>query len=98
MATANENIILKDMQGHVGKQIVVKKYGNRTIISKFPDMSHVKPSTHQKKQRNTFTDAIAYAKSILADPIAKEAYIQKLPPSKTVYHYAIQEYLSQLPK
>jgi hemoglobin-like flavoprotein len=83
------------MRGQIGKQIVVKQYGNKTVITAYPDMSHVKPSKQQKQQRKLFAAAIAYAQSIVHDPVRKEAYAKKLKKGVRVYNAAIREYLAE---
>jgi hypothetical protein len=37
--------------------------------------------------------AVAYAQSIITDPIKKAAYQEKLPKGKRVYNAALQEFL-----
>ena len=40
--------LLKGLRGHIGKEIVFKKYGNKTVVTRYPDMSNVKPSVRRK--------------------------------------------------
>jgi hypothetical protein len=56
MARTDSNALLKGFSGAIGKQIVVKQYGDKTVISKYPDMSGVKASPNQKKRRSVFYD------------------------------------------
>ena len=51
MASSNNSLLLPKMRGQIGKQIVVKQYGNKTVITKYPDMSGIKPSKLQKVKR-----------------------------------------------
>jgi hypothetical protein len=83
------------MRGSIGKQIVVKQYGNKTVITAYPDMSKVKPSKLQKLKRKKFAAAIEYARSIVNDPVKKAAYAKKLKKGARVYHAAIKEFLSK---
>jgi hypothetical protein len=73
---------------------VVKQYGNKTVVTAYPDMTHVKPSKLQKLKRKEFASAIAYARSIIKDPVKKAAYAKKLKRGERVYNAAIKEYLS----
>jgi len=73
MAQSPTSVILHRMRGAIGKQIVVKQYGNKTVITAYPDMSNVKPSKLQKLKRKKFAAAIEYARSIIRDPVKKAA-------------------------
>ncbi len=94
MATANNNIVLHETSGHIGKQIVIKQYAYGTVVTKYPDMSNIKPSKKQKQKRNKFKEAVAYSKAIINDPVKKKAYSKKVKKGQTVYHFALQEYLN----
>ena len=95
MASSNNSLLLRKMRGQIGKQIVVKQYGNKTVITKYPDMSGIKPSKTQKKLRSRFADAVAYAQGILNDPMKRTSYGRKVKKGQTIYHYAIKEFLSK---
>lgn len=94
MAQGKASVLLHKMRGQIGKQIVVKQYGNKTVITAYPDMSGIKPSKLQKQKRKRFAAAIAYAQSIIHDPVRKAAYAKKLKKGQRVYNAAIREYLS----
>ena len=93
MAQSNSSVLLRHVSGRIGKQIVVKQYGNKTVITAYPDMSNVKPSKLQKQKRKKFAAAIEYARSIIHDPLKKAAYAKKLKKAARVYNAAIKEYL-----
>lgn len=93
MARSHNSVLLQQVRGQIGKQIVVKHYGKKTVITAYPDMSGVKPSKLQKAQRKTFADAVAYAQGINNDPVKKALYKKKVKKGQKVYNYAIKEYL-----
>jgi len=95
MAYSNTSIILDKVRGAIGKQIVVKQYGNKTVIAAYPDMSNVKSSKLQKLKRKKFAAAIEYARSIVNNPAKKAAYAKKLKKGARVYNSAIKEYLAK---
>jgi hypothetical protein len=95
MAQSTNSVILDKMRGAIGKQIVVKQYGKKTVITAYPDMSNVKPSKLQKLKRKKFAAAIEYARSIINDPVKKSAYAKKLKRGARVYNAAIKEFLSK---
>jgi hypothetical protein len=93
MAYSNTSLILHKVRGAIGKQIVVKQYGKKTVITAYPDMSNIKPSQLQKLRRQKFAAAIKYARTIVNDPVKKNAYAKKLKKGARVYNAAIKEYL-----
>nr|MBC7613900.1 hypothetical protein [Pseudopedobacter sp.] len=78
----------------------MKQYpGDRTIITAYPDMSRVKPSTSQKVQRSLFKEAVAYAKSILADDSEKQkAGLRLSARTGSLYHALLKEYIQKVAK
>jgi hypothetical protein len=95
MAQSKTSVLLHTMRGAIGKQIVVKQYGNKTVITAYPDMSNIKPSKLQQQKRKKFAAAIEYAQSIIRDPVKKAAYAKKLKRGARVYNAAIREFLSR---
>lgn len=51
------NFLLKGYHGHINRQLVVKQYGDKVVLTKFPDMNEIKPSNDQLSQRRSFQDA-----------------------------------------
>jgi hypothetical protein len=95
MATATLTELFKEIRGSLGKQIVIKQYKNRTVITTFPTSStkkKKKPTPLQSLYREDFSNGVKYAQAILADPAKKKAYAKKTAPGQTVYNYAISEY------
>ena len=86
------------ISGAVGKQIVFKQYKNRQVVTKFPDMSGIIPSAGQRKCRNLFKEAVAYARGINNDPEKKKAYLEKTPKNQSVFNAAISEYMKRMKK
>lgn len=92
MAISKNNIITETLSGKVGN-LIFKNYGNKTVISKYPNMSKVVKTEKQKENQLQFKAAQAYAKSILSDPERKLAFIKTIPKGKIAYHAAISKYL-----
>jgi hypothetical protein len=93
MAINNNNIIISGTSGQIGKQLVIKQYSFGTVVSKYPDMTNVKPSKKQLKEKGRFAKAVAFAQGIINDPKQKMEWQQKTPEGKKVYHAAIQWFL-----
>ena len=61
------------VRGAIGKEIVIKHYkGGRKVMTRYPDMSNIKPSVKQKRQRRLFKLATKYANEIFRDPVKRE--------------------------
>ena len=73
MARVKLNPVLEHMRGDIG-DLVFKKYGDRTIVSRKADLSGVKPSEAQQAHRQRFSQAALYGKMVLADPQTKGLY------------------------
>jgi hypothetical protein len=95
MARLISNSPLTKLKGQLGKQLVFKQYGDKTVVTQYPDMSRVKPSALQKAKRNIFKDAVAYAKNITHNPELKKKYLKKVRKGESVYHFALKEYLKK---
>ena len=81
------------IRGSIGKQFVIKHYGRRVIMTKFPDMSGIEASPDQRICRNLFKEAVAYAKTVIADPVRKKEWQKKLRRRNGVYNKAIKEFM-----
>lgn len=74
MAHVSNNLVVQGMSGSLEKKILLKHYGNITLVTAFPDRSMVKITDSQKKENGRFRAAMAYARSQMADPVAKAEY------------------------
>lgn len=91
MANTNNNPLLQGLRGKVGS-LVIKQYGNKTVVCKKADMRHVKKTPQQIANNALFAEAAAYAKAICENAAQKKLYSLKTKPGQSVYHYAIQEF------
>src|ERR1035437_4102866 len=82
------------IRGHVGKIFIVKHYGNRKVMTKFPDMSKVIASKGQRECRDLFKDAVAFAKVAIATPATKLLWKKRLKvPLHRVFNAIIKLYM-----
>jgi hypothetical protein len=93
MARVKNNIVIEGLSGNIGGQLIIKNYAYGTVISKFPDMSRVKRSEKQKARQTKFQQAVAFAKSELADPQKRVQVKARLKPGKTAFNTLISEYM-----
>ena len=95
MASIGSNL-LKDLKGHLGKQIVVKQYGDKTVVTKYPHVKGKRKPTHnQQVFRDHFAKAVQYAQAINRDREQHALYLTKVNKGQSVYHYALKEYLEK---
>lgn len=64
------------ISGQFNDPTVFKVYKDKTVISRVPDMSNIKPSKKQKVQRKLFSQAVACAMVISNDPDLKRCTIK----------------------
>src|SRR5688572_28513624 len=89
----SENLIFKNVSGHIRKQIVFKHYGEKTVVSKYPDMSKRKLSPKQLRVNEIMQEANYEAKRILADEDLRIAAQVRLNVTRNkLYTSLIKEY------
>jgi hypothetical protein len=71
MAT-NKSIFLK-LSGQLNKELVFKQYGDKTVVTKYPDMSKRTLSAKQIQMQERMEEANYSAKSIMADDEQRQA-------------------------
>jgi hypothetical protein len=92
MARIKKNIIMHGLTGTLNKELMLKHYGTNTVISSYPDMSKVVKSENQKAENHKFREAIAYARSQMADPVAKAEYKAKAKGLQNAQNVAIADF------
>lgn len=92
MAIISNQSLLAGVRGKVGA-FVIKRYGNKIVLSAKPCMRNLPPSDLQRRGRERFAAAVQYAKSIMNNPEKKALYEKKVAKGQTVFHFAIKEFL-----
>ena len=87
----DKNVIKNNRLG----DIVIKRYGDKTVVSKYPDMSNIIPSDSQKEKRSRFADAVSYAKTINSSEILRIDFLKRVGDVKSVYQSALKEFLQR---
>lgn len=95
MARLPKDSPLAALSGTLGKQLVFKQYAYGTVVSRYPDMSRVKPSPLQLIYRQRLKEANAYAQRINRDPVLRAEYAKGLKKGESVFHKAKREYLER---
>ena len=92
MSKVNDNLLVRGARGNVGKQFVYRTRGDDTIIARMPKVNKdAVPTDKQVQKRDLFSDAIDYAKDVVASPDLKKEYEKKLTPGKTAYNLAVRD-------
>ena len=90
------NVLLQKLSGHLGKQLVFKQYGDKTVVSKYPDMGRRKFSSAQLHNQAIMGAANETAQTILADEALRHAAQVRLNvTANKLYAALIREYFSQ---
>lgn len=63
----SKNPLLKHLKGTIGKQIVVREFFGKQVISAYPEKSKAERSSKQRKQNNRMTKANIEVQIILED-------------------------------
>jgi predicted HTH transcriptional regulator len=94
MAKVKDNYVVKGLSGKIGKHLILKtnKWG-LTYTCLPPDRTNVISTKGQQKLRNNFAKAVAYAKSVLQDPVKAEHHQKEK--NKSLYIRALKDYLNQ---
>jgi hypothetical protein len=96
MAISN-NVLLTKLSGHIGKQVVIKQYGDKTVFSKYPDMSRRKLSPKQLRVNETMEEANEEAKRIIADKKqCAEAQVRLNVTRNKLYTALIKDYFKRM--
>ena len=87
------NFLTKNLSGHLDRMIVFKQYGDKTVVSKYPNMSRRKLSKKQRKVNEIMADANYEAKTILADEqLRREAQLRLNVTRNQLYRALVSEY------
>jgi hypothetical protein len=98
MAISN-NPLMHGVTGSINKQIVLRRYGNKTVVSAYPDMSNRKLSDRQKRMNELMKEANESAKTIMKDEEQCNAARLRLDvPRNKLYTALIKEYFAKVSK
>src|SRR5690349_3796234 len=90
---STKNIVMTNTSGNIDKQIVFKRYGDKTVISKYPNMSKVKRSEKQKRMNDMMEAANEAAHQILDDETSKmEAQVRLNVTTNNLYRALVREF------
>lgn len=93
----SKNILLHKLSGHIGKQFVVKQYGEKTVLAGFPDLSNREFTPKQKRNQALMTEANEEAQRIMADEEMRDRAQVRLNVTRNkLYTALIKEYFQTM--
>lgn len=85
--------LLSLIRGSIGKEFVVKKYGSKVVVTRFPDMTRILPSLRQAERRKLFAHAVAFAQRVKSGEEQEHAKKIKTGKHQSLFQAAIKYYL-----
>ncbi len=91
--------LFRGFSGSINRQLLFRQFAGKTVVSKFPDRSTVVYSERQKREQKNFSDAVSFARVVIADEALKQVYSIKaaLLGFRSAWNVAIAEYMSDKP-
>jgi flagellar motor switch protein FliM len=91
------NPLLHKLSGQIGKQLVFKQYGGKTVVSNYPDMSRRKLSPKQIRINEIMADAHYEAKRVLlTEELRVAAQVRLNVTRNRLYTALIKEYFKKV--
>ena len=91
----SKSIFLQQLSGHLGKELVFRQYGDKTVVSKYPNMKKRKLTAKQLQNLEIMEEANYEAKRILADDkLRTEAQVRLNVTRNKLYRALIREYFA----
>ncbi|MBZ5858873.1 hypothetical protein [Flavihumibacter profundi] len=92
MAIATDNILVRNIYGGLGKQVVFRQRGDKTIMAKWPSIDkNRKPTPGQSAAQQQFQVAVYFAQFARKDEQLSAIYKNLARKHQSVYHAAISD-------
>ena len=98
MAIVVRNILLKGLQGSIGKSLVFRYVGGKTIVSLYPQQPKKPATEKQRRHRELFKLAVRFAQEVQRDERRLQFYKDRMRKGKNLFPYLIKEFFSQMAK
>ncbi|SKB86478.1 hypothetical protein [Daejeonella lutea] len=86
------NDLIKGSSGRFGDQLVYRQRNGKTIIARRPVKRNTPPSVIQQELREQFSEAVLYAKAVIANEAKKAIYQGKATPYYSAYLLALTDF------
>ncbi len=98
MAIIQSNILLTQISGMLGKQVVFRRCGDKIVMANRPFRKKKHAVGGQAVGTSNFQIAVAKARTLLRDPVKKAEYQAKAKKGQTAYHAMISEFMLEMKK
>lgn len=92
MAKGTGNMLLQGIAGKLGKEMVVKHYGDKVVLAKYPNMDNIQASPLQKAKRNAFAEAMKYAQGQIRTVEGRALYTERATANKRPLNVAMADF------
>lgn len=92
MAHSRNNVIVHGFSGKFGEMLVFRQKDGKTLATQAPGERTQPPSAKQQEVLDKFQRAVIYGKTVMADPMMKQAYKDKAGPGESAYNVAIADF------
>jgi hypothetical protein len=92
MSISKNNDVIHGMSGKFGDMIVFRQRSGKTIGARAPGEINAPASAKQQAVRERFQRAILYGKTVIADPLSKEAYAAKAAEGISAFNVAVADF------
>ena len=92
MAKLSNNLIMRNVRGIVGGQVIFKRRAGRMYVSAPPEIDENRvPTKNQQKAQGKFKRCTEYAKAAVKDPATRSAYLAVARAGQTAYNMALKD-------
>ncbi|WP_332737018.1 hypothetical protein [Flavihumibacter sp.] len=92
-----KSFLMKLASGRIGKDIVIKKRGDKTFLSQYPDFSKRVLTEKQLKNNERMEQANYYARGIISDEATRDAALLRLNVTRNkLYTSLVREFFKEM--
>lgn len=96
MAHSDNSLVTGKISGTLGKELVFREWGGKTVVAKAPGKRKGDPTPAQAETQERFLLASRYARAVIQnqDKGMAEAYAAVLKPRQNVYSRALEDFMT----
>lgn len=87
-----ENDLVEGSSGRFGKRLIYGQRGHKTIIARRPAKKRNPKTPRQVEVRNLFSEAVLYARAVIADEVKKALYQSKVRGNQSAFNLALSDF------
>jgi hypothetical protein len=92
MAINRRNDVTEGLSGKFGRQICFRQVGDTTEVYRRPGKRTTPSTPAQQAIHNQFLNALYYARTVIADPVKKAIYRDKVKGRRSAFSLAVADY------